>query len=187
MAAREQQDILRRLSALAKDSGLGGFMVGQNIVKIPFPTRFEWMYMAQIDAANAPGRFSALRNELASHCSGAVFCDVQCPVPARYADAAGVKVRHTVMFDFKPGATAAARERNVDAIRGMGRLPMVQRYLVEPSDGNAVDPEQMQWQVTGDFASMADYKAYSQAPIHLAIRKDFTENTSRVTFLDVAL
>jgi len=91
------------------------------------------------------------------------------------------------MFDFKPRATAEARQRNIAAIRAMGKLPMVQRYLVEPSADSAADPDQMQWQVTGDFASMADYTAYSQAPVHLAIRKDFTENTTRVTFLDVAL
>lgn len=192
--AKEQENILRKLSALTKDTEFGGFMVGRNIVKISYPTRFEWMYMVQLDstnrqasATNAYTGFSVLRDVLAAHCSGTVACDLQCPLPPRYADASGVKVRHTVMFDFKLSATADARKRNVDAIRGMGKLPMVQSYLVEPSDGSAADSEQMQWQVTGDFASMADYTAYAQAPVHLAIRKDFTENTSRVTFLDVAL
>jgi hypothetical protein len=45
----------------------------------------------------------------------------------------------------------------------------------------------MQWQVIGDFASVADYHAYSQAPVHLAIRDDFKAHTSRVAFLDVKL
>jgi hypothetical protein len=45
----------------------------------------------------------------------------------------------------------------------------------------------MDWQVIGDFASMADYRAYSDAPVHLAIRDDFRAHTSRVAFLDVAL
>lgn len=192
--AIDRQDILAELASLSKDSGVGGFMVGRNIVNLTYPTRFESMYMIQFDApsrqasgTDAHARFNALRNDLASHCSGAVVCDLQCQLPARYADAAGVTIRHTVMFDFKPSATADACKRNVDAIRGMGKLPMVQRYVVEPSAGNAADPDQMQWQVIGDFASMADYNAYAQAPVHLAIRKDFTENTSRVTWLDVAL
>jgi hypothetical protein len=45
----------------------------------------------------------------------------------------------------------------------------------------------MEWQVVGDFASLADYEAYSRAPVHLAIRDDFNAHTSRVAFLDVAL
>ncbi len=187
VTAEDQRDILAKLAALSKDPGLGGFMVGRNIVTIPWPTRFEWMYMVQLDAPKASTRFSTLRDALAAQCSSAVTCDLHCRLPVRYADAADVKIRHTVMFDFKPRATAEARQRNIAAIRAMGKLPMVQRYLVEPSAGSVADPDQMQWQVTGDFASMADYTAYSQAPVHLAIRKDFTENTTRVTFLDVAL
>jgi hypothetical protein len=66
-------------------------------------------------------------------------------------------------------------------------MPMVKRYLVQASPRNAADPDQMQWQVAGDFVSMADYQAYAQAPVHFAIRKDFSENTTRVTFLDVAV
>jgi hypothetical protein len=69
----------------------------------------------------------------------------------------------------------------------MGKLPMVQHYLVERTTAPVAGPIQMEWQVVGDFASMADYEAYSSAPIHLAIREDFTANTSRVAFLDVAL
>lgn len=148
--------------------------------------------MAQIDATHtaattADTSFGALRDVLASHCSSAVTCDLHGTLPPAYADAVGVKIRHTVMFDFKPSATPQARERNIAAIQSMGNMPMVQRYLVAASAGNAADPDQMQWQVTGDFASMADYKAYAEAPVHLAIRKDFTQSTARVTFLDVAL
>jgi len=93
----------------------------------------------------------------------------------------------TSMFSFKPDASPEARERNVAAIRQMGHLPMVRHYLVQPSAAADPGPTQMQWQVIGDFASVADYHAYSQAPVHLAIRDDFKAHTSRVAFLDVKL
>ncbi len=91
------------------------------------------------------------------------------------------------MFNFKPDATAEARDRNTVAIRNMGKLPMVQNYLVEKNAAKITDATQTEWQVSGDFARMADYKAYSEAPVHLAIRKDFTEHSAHVTFLDVAI
>ena len=47
--------------------------------------------------------------------------------------------------------------------------------------------DQMDWQVIGDFASMADYRAYADAPAHLDIRDDFRAHTSRVAFLDTEL
>ena len=67
----------------------------------------------------------------------------------------------------------------------MGALPMVQHYLVAQTPIVRRGPTQMPWQVIGDFATLADYQAYSAAPVHLAIRDDFTANTSRVAFLDV--
>jgi hypothetical protein len=149
--------------------------------------------MIQVDAASGAAgarafdRFEAARDLLAAHCLNAVECNLQTPLAPRYANAAGVGVRHTVMFDFKPGTTAEARDRNVEAIRQMGALPMVRGYLVQPSAASVADPIQMQWQVVGDFATVADYRAYASAPVHLAIRDDFTAHTSRVAFLDVAL
>jgi hypothetical protein len=179
------------LKAAALASGADGFLVGRNFIHVPFPARFEWIYMAQFAAADgsmADGRaFQSARDGLAAQCRNQVQCDLNCPLPAKYADAAGVGVRHTVMFDFKPDATPEARTRNVEAIRAMGKLPMVRRYLVQPSAAPGADPDQMQWQVVGDFASVDDYKAYSAAPVHLAIRDDFTAHTARVAFLDVEL
>jgi hypothetical protein len=107
------------------------------------------------------------------------------PLPARFATAPGVKVRHVVMFNFKPDASPEARERNVSAIVAMGKLPMVQHYIVERNAPSVTGPNQMEWQVIGDYASLADYQAYVDAPVHLAIKGDFTANTSRVAFLDV--
>jgi hypothetical protein len=89
------------------------------------------------------------------------------------------------MFSFKPDASAQDRTRNVDAIRTMGRLPMVRSYLVQPAAPNVTGPDQMQWQVIGDFDSLADYQAYASAPVHLQIGPDFKAHTSRVAFLDV--
>lgn len=170
--------------------GAQGFMAGRNFIPDLFPTRFEWMCMIQT-AAETPDpveeQLKGGMDALASFCRNQVECDLMCPLPAGYADAAGVGVRHTVMFDFKPGTTDEARTRNVDAIREMGKLPMVRSYLVQPGVGPPSDPIQMQWQVVGDFASVDDYRAYSAAPVHLAIREDFTANTSRVAFLDVKL
>ncbi len=182
-----------RLKAAAKSSGADGFLVGRNFIPDPFPARFEWIYMIQSHPAGGPGagaeddQFQSARDFLALHCRNQVRCDLRCPLPPRYADAERVGVRHTVMFDFKPDAGPEARTRNVEAIRAMGNLSMVRSYLVQPSAASGIDPTQMQWQVVGDFASVADYKAYSAAPVHLAIRDDFTAHTARVAFLDVEL
>ena len=183
--------IIGRMQEFAAGPGIGGFKVGRNLSQTPFPTRFEWIYFLQSDSRRisdadpAFRRFRRLREELASLCSGDVECELDLELPPRYADAPGVKVRHTVMFDFKAQASPEAQERNVSAIRSMGTLPMVQHYLVARTSIANRAPHQMQWQVIGDFASLEDYQAYSDAPVHLAIREDFTANTSRVAFLDV--
>jgi hypothetical protein len=186
-------EIVAAMQDIAKSSDIGGFLIGRNFIPDPFPNRFEWLYMIQIDdfAANAQSaayrRFEHLRDELSSYCRNAVECDLAGPTSPRFADAAGVKVRHTVMFDLKPEASLEDQARNVDAIREMGKLPMVKSYRVERSATYAADPTQMQWQVIGDFASVDDYWAYAKAPVHLAIRDDFKAHTSRVAFLDVEL
>jgi len=131
--------------------------------------------------------FRRAADSLSSQCRSEVECDLSARLPARFADAPGVGVRHTVMFDFRPDASPEARERNVAAIRGMGKLPMVLRYVVQRTSAYGDDPRQMEWQVIGDFATVDDYHAYSTAPVHLAIRDDFTAHTSRVAFLDVRL
>ncbi len=69
----------------------------------------------------------------------------------------------------------------------MGPMPIERHYIVQPSALAAAGPMQMQWQVIGDFANLADHHAYSQAPVHLAIRDDFNAQTSRVAFLDAKL
>jgi hypothetical protein len=67
----------------------------------------------------------------------------------------------------------------------MGKLPMVRRYMVERTTPLAPGPAEMEWQVIGDFGSLADFKAYAEAPMHLDIRDDFKAHTARVAFLDV--
>jgi hypothetical protein len=177
------ESFLGRLRKFAAGPGAGGFKVGRNLSSTPFPSRFEWIYFLQSDERSAPnrdpalGRFRRLRGELASLCSGDVECVLDLELPPRYADAHGVKVRHTVMFDFKADASPEARKRNVAAIRSMGTLPMVQHYLVARTSVASRGSDQMEWQVIGDFASLEDYQAYSDAPVHLAIREDFTANT----------
>jgi hypothetical protein len=186
-------ELTSTLKDLGRSPGVEGVLVGRNFIPTPFPTRFEWIYMIQFSAGAAPDQASVYRevgrstNALSAHCRNEVQCDLTSPLPAGFARAVGVKVRHTVMFDFKPDASAEARERNVAAIRSMGKLPMVQRYVVERAAPQASGPTQMEWQVIGDFGSVDDYKAYSAAPVHLAIREDFTAHTSRVAFLDVEL
>jgi len=186
-------DIVAGFKSFGQLRGVDGLMIGRNFIPEQFPTRFAWIYMIQFPAGRVRStgaidrRFAALKTGLTSHCRNEVECSLACPLPPRFADAAGVTVRHTVMFSFKPDASAEARERNVAAIRQMGHLPMVRHYVVQPSAAAAPGPTQMQWQVIGDFASVADYQAYSQAPVHLAIRDDFKAHTSRVAFLDVKL
>jgi hypothetical protein len=174
-----------------RDPGMDGFLIGRNFIPTPFPARFEWLCMTQLgaDAPLAGGgaaRVARIRAALSAASRNQVECELACPLPPRFADAAGVGVRHTVMFSFKPGTPAEARQRNVAAIRRMGELPMVAHYVVQPGDA-AAGPERMEWQVIGDYASVADYTAYSSAPVHLAIREDFIAHTSRVAFLDVKL
>jgi hypothetical protein len=173
-----------RLRALAGVPGVDGVLVGRNFVPTPFPARFEWLIMLAFDG-QAVAQVKAARADLAGLCRNEVACDLGGGFAPRFANAAGVGVRHTVMFDFRPDASPADQARNVDAIREMGKLPMVQAYHVERSALYPADPAQMQWQVIGDFASEADYRAYAAAPVHLAIREDFNAHTARVAFLDV--
>ena len=186
-------EIVAMMKDFARSAGVDGFMIGRNFIPDPFPARFEWIYMVQFDpvATTASSasyrRFADLRAGLSSHCRNEVDCDWFAPIPPRFADAAEVKVRHTVMFNFRPDATPEDQARNVDAIRGMGHLPMVGAYHVERNTAYPSGPTAMKWQVIGDFASVEDYRAYSRAPVHLAIRDDFQAHTSRVAFLDVAL
>ncbi len=184
-------DIVGTFTKAARAAATGGLVVGRNLNDVPFATRFEWIYMIQFapNAADADSeafkRFEAARDMLATHCRNKADCTLDCDLPPRFAAAPNVKVRHTVMFSFKPEATAEDRARNVDAIRNMGRLPMVRSYLVQPASPTVSGPDQMQWQVIGDFDSLADYKAYATAPVHLQIGPDFKAHTSRVAFLDV--
>jgi len=190
VSPEQTSEIIAAMKEVARAPGVGGFLIGRNFIPDPFPTRFEWISMIQfehIDRGADDRRFESLRNQLSTLCRNQVDCELTGPTAPRFADGAGVKVRHTVMFDFKPDASPEDQARNVDAIRAMGRLPMVQAYRVERSTADLSDPTRMQWQVIGDFASVADYRAYSQAPVHLAIRDDFKVHTSRVAFLDVEL
>jgi hypothetical protein len=168
-------------------AGVDGFLIGRNLIPTPFPTRFEWIYMIQFREPKAHDAFQRAAEALSSQCRDQVECNLATAFPPRFADAPGVGVRHTVMFDFKPDATSEARARNVAAIRAMGELPMVKHYVVERTSAFGSDPTQMEWQVIGDFATEGDYHAYSTAPVHVAIRDDFTAHTSRVAFLDVKL
>jgi hypothetical protein len=183
------QDIVARLRAGAHAAGASGFLAGRNFNSVPFPTRFEWIAMIEFGAVGsaARGPLEQLTEDLKAHCRDQVECELAGPFPPGYANADGVKLRHTVMFDFRPDAPPDAQQRIVDAIRSMGRLPMVQAYRVEKSAAPAPAGERMEWQVIGDFASTADYKAYSDAPNHLAMRDDFRRHTARLAFLDVAL
>ncbi len=194
VSAESAAAVIGRLKGGAAAAGLNGFMIGRNAIAQQFPTRFEWIYMAQrrpmgaarTDVGGDSG-FKTIQHELALLCRDQAICNLNCPLPDGYGGAPGVGLRHTIMFSFKPEATAEARTRNVEDIRAMGTLPMVQNYLVEPGDPSVPGPDQMQWQVIGDFATEADCRAYASAPVHLAIRQDFTANTSRVAFLDVRL
>jgi len=193
VSAEKTAEIVQKMRTFAASPGVGGFLIGRNFIPDPFPARFEWIYMIQFDdLAGSLGqavfrRFEALGAELSALCRNEVECDLDGPASPRFADAAGVKVRHTVMFDFKAEASAEDQARNVEAIRAMGRLPMVQAYRVERSATYPSGLRQMQWQVIGDFASVQDYWAYAKAPVHLAIRDDFKAHTARVAFLDVEL
>jgi len=183
--------IVAKFKAAAREAATGGLLVGRNLNDVPFPTRFEWIYMIQFapSVGGSDGaafqRFESARDLLATHCRNAAACTLDCDLPPTFAAAPNVKVRHTVMFSFKAEASADDRARNVDAIRDMGRLPMVRSYLVQPASPTVSGPDQMQWQVIGDFDSLADYQAYTAAPAHLHIGPDFKAHTSRVAFLDV--
>jgi len=184
-------EIVATFTKAAKEAATGGVLVGRNLNDVPFATRFEWIYMIQFaptaaEANNAAfQRFEAARALLATQCRNVAACTLDCDLPPRFAAAPNVKVRHTVMFSFKTDASAEDRARNVASIRNMGRLPMVRSYLVQSASPNASGPDQMQWQVIGDFDSLADYQAYATAPVHLQIGTDFKAHTSRVAFLDV--
>jgi hypothetical protein len=178
-----------RLRTHASTVKADGFIIGRNLNPTPFPARFEWFYMLGRPPESGTGTgaapAAALDALLTPLCRSMVGAEFLASLPPGFAAGSGVGVRHTVMFDFNAGATPEARRRNLEAIRGMGRLPMVGGYRVEANPAFGSDPTQMEWQVIGDFASLADYKAYAEAPVHLAIRDDFRANTARVAFIDV--
>jgi hypothetical protein len=181
--------VVARMRALAGTPGVNGVMVGRNFVPDPFPARFEWLSMVQFKSGPGQERepYEAVRADLARMCRSQVACNVHAEFADGYGSAPGVGVRHTVMFDFRPDASPTDRTRNVEAIRAMGKLPMVRSYRIEPGQQYVTDPAeiQMQWQVIADFDNVADYRGYSAAPVHLAIRDDFRAHTSRVAFLDM--
>ncbi len=184
------EGVVRRLRGYAASVGADGVTIGRNLNGTPFPTRFEWFYMVgrrpkPTDPDGVADAARALTAVLAPACASVVGCELLAPLPRGFGAAPGVGVRHAVMFDFKPSATSEARRRVVEAIRGMGRLSMVANYVVAPNPAFGSDPTQMEWQVIGDFASLTDYKAYADAPVHLSIRSDFQAATSRVAFIDV--
>jgi hypothetical protein len=192
ISTAQTEEITGRLRATAEAAGLDGFLLGRNYNAQPFATRFEWLCMVQMGSARpaddpALAAFRAACDDLAIQCRSEARCEIDTALPARFADAAGVGLRHVVTFNFKPDASAEDIHRNVEAIREMGRLPMVRGYRVEPASPAATGPNQMQWEVIGDFASAADYKAYAEAPVHTSLFKDFAAHTSRVAFIDVAL
>jgi hypothetical protein len=181
--------VVARMRALTGTPGVDSVLIGRNFVPDPFPARFEWVSMIQFNPATTEqwAPYQAICAELARTCRNQVASHVQRAFAPGFGSAPGVGVRHTVMFDFRPDASPADQVRNVDAIREMGKLPMVQAYQVEPNAFYPGDPTQMQWQVIGDFANVADYRAYAAAPVHLAIRDDFKAHTARVAFLDVKI
>jgi hypothetical protein len=187
LAGSKAAELIDRFKGRLKSAGVAGFLFGRNMISTQFPTRFEWIFMVQAGDKPASPKLQQISGDLIARCSNFVRCDVVSPLPAGFMAAASVKVRHTVMFNFKSDAPADARERIIGAIRTMGKLPMVRFYLVEPAASANSEENKMQWQVVGDFDSVADYRAYSAAPEHLAIREDFTTHTSRVAFLDVEI
>ena len=193
LAPDDAAAVIARFKEEAKAAAPAGFLIGQNEDKTPFPTRFEWIYMVQWpndptpESSGGLQSFKSAQDALAEASVDQAIGEVVGPLPARFADAFGIGVRHVVMFSFKPQATSDDRARIVEAIRAMGRNSKAKRYLVEPHAPAPTGPDQMDWEVIGDFASMADFTAYALAPAHLAMRDDFTAHVSRVAFLDVAL
>jgi hypothetical protein len=182
-----------KLKRRAAAAGFESPVIGRNFVPTPFPTRFEWVSIVQWPrfAGGTPpeayGHVRAAMDELASLCRNHVRCDLVGALPAPFARATTGNVRHTVMFTFKADAPGDIRDKIVSDIREMGKLPMVQAYLVEPGSSIGPDPDEMEWQVVGDYKNVEAYRAYSDAPNHLAIRDMFVKNTSRVAFLDAIL
>jgi len=193
LAPNEAAAAVARFKAQAMAAAPSAFLIGANEDKTPFPTRHEWLYMVQWPDSpqlTSNPRFQQFQRDqdaLAAVCVDQATCEVVAPLPARFADAAGVGVRHVVMFSFKPEATPDDQSRIVEAIRAMGRNSMAKSYVVQPHAPTQISPDHMQWEVIGDFADMADFRAYALAPAHLALRDDFTAHVSRVAFLDVAL
>jgi hypothetical protein len=193
LSAADISVAIAQFKARAAGLGLSGLLLGRNLNATPFPARFEWLCMTQAPSSplelNAPAKapMDQAWSDLMALTRNHVRCDIISPLSDRYVAAETVKVRHVVMFTFKPEATAQARARNVAAIRKMGEMPMVQAYRVDQAAPTGDDPDEMEWQVIGDFASLADFRAYADAPMHRAIREDFNANSARVAFIDIAL
>jgi len=88
----------------------------------------------------------------------------------------------------RPETTGAVTRGAVRLLAALGYAPVLEAPLPNGrrADVMALGPK-------GDIlivevkSSLDDYRAYSNAPVHLAIREDFTAQTARVAFLDVQI
>ncbi len=187
------EEAVHNLRSRVAEAGFKAATVGRNFVPTPFATRFEWVTIVQWPdfAGLTPPLTHRLvqdaMDELKSLGRNYVRSDLPGALPPAFSKATSGNVRHTVMFTFNADASPDVRSRIISDIREMGRLPMVQAYLVEPCSPYLAGSDQMEWQVLGDYRSKEDYKSYSDAPNHLAIRDVFVKNTSKVAFLDTIL
>jgi Stress responsive A/B Barrel Domain len=77
-------------------------------------------------------------------------------------------IRHVVMFTWKPGTTAAQKERVLTELRTLPPLLTGMRsYQLGPDAG--LNPGNWEFVVVADFDDVASYEAYRDHPAHRAV------------------
>jgi len=82
-----------------------------------------------------------------------------------------MSIRHVVLMRFRSGTDAAAVDALTAGLRGLPeRIPEIAGYRVGPDLGLTDDT--WDFAVTGDFASVEDFRTYRDHPDHQAVIRD---------------
>ena len=80
-------------------------------------------------------------------------------------------LRHVALFKWKDGTTAGQVEAVVDRLRKLpSEVPGIAAYSFGPDAG--LSEGAADFAVVADFASEADWRAYTQHPAHLKVIED---------------
>jgi hypothetical protein len=83
------------------------------------------------------------------------------------------RIRHIVLFNWKPGTPADHAERTIIALTELRpKIPEIRSYQFGPNLG--INPGTYDFAVTAEFDNVDDYLAYRDHPEHKAFIEKYT-------------